>query len=807
MSRTSNKSSHHYFHSLDTKIFGGSLIKEAFEALEIMNSSGRPALEKLPFAADDATAGTETELQAAVHGTGENVDLPIIIEQSNYLANIRKRTATGDLPKRLVHGLEEVLHENTENIWENSWVRFERRMLSNYAEQVFERDLKADKSSPSDLKRTDVSRFVFSADDGRPMIRVPVSYLVKLAMAQFIGLRKNLPFLLRETGTRLMGHYLNDNTSPETFSFHVVPMRKSSGMGLDVAREASKRMLLTQLLVMYANRNLGLRDSGQNAMIYFAPHPPLRQKFLNDHISDSFYRDLFLSPCLSGWDRGEEKYRYMRLCHKVLSRSQLNAVAKLKHAGIIQNNLVVLPNLSNVSLANNGTHVSLGSRKLTAAMIDGTPQFTSIHEKYIGDLVIKIAEHFLPLFAGTYSAAPYRLGYTDFHPEKALGFLAHELDYTHLRALWRMWKNKAGIRIFGTPVTPFGPVWLDRMLSVVFNLKGDFVHDFRLIDYLVCLLSTDSSPALDGSPGNAERLKSDLAELGIFDQGMSPYLLIKLREFSKMGFSGFESRQYSLFESLRDDMANAVNLQLLIKAFAFKMIAEGKVLHADIPDTPDVESERRQMFFGDAIGLPSFYVRKDTGNRLLLNILKKAKNVRPSGRYQNYLKVRSSDYRFALARFLTDEAGEMVDMLGLRATMGDLMARLRDDNVTASGKLTRGILGSIGARDRMAVSAAEFNSAAERYYRSDLCAKHMREAFTFMEKDYSSVRTLKEGEKTILKWILGSKDAADFLNEIRDDVINDGVSEDDLGKLISLVVLSIHHDIAEAGRVLAEDCR
>lgn len=802
MQRTSNTSQPHDFDSIGTKAYGDNFIREAFHALGILDSSGRPALEKLPFAPDDATAGTETELQAAVHGGKDEVDLATIIEQSNYFANIRKRTATGDLPKKLAHDLERFLNENTENIWENSWVRFERRMLSSFAEQVFKRDLQSDKSSPSDMKRTDVSKFVFRTEDGRTMVRVPVCYLVKLAMAQFIGVGKGLPFLLRKTGARLMGHYLNDNTSPETFSFHVVPMRKSSGMGLDVAREASKRMLLTQLLVMYANRNLGLRDSGQNAMIYFAPHPPLRQKFLNDHISDSFYRDLYLSPCLSGWDRGEEKYRYMRLCHKVLSRSQLNAVAKLKHAGIIQNNLVVLPNLSNVSLANNGTHVSLGSRKLTAAMMGGTQEFTPLHEKYMGDLVIKIAEHFLPLFVGTYSAAPYRLGYTDFHPEKVLGFLAHELDYSHLRTLWRMWKNKAGIRIFGTPLTPFGPVWLDKMLSILFKLKGDFVRDFRLIDYLVCLLSTDRSPALDGRPGNAERLKSDLTELGIFDQGMSPYLLIKPREYLKMGFSGFESRQYSLFESLREDMSNAVNLQLLIKAFAFKMIAEGKVSHGDIPDTPDVESERRQMFFGGAIGLPSFYVRKDTGNRLLLDILKKAKTVRPSGRYQNRLKVRNSDYRLALAKFLMDEAGDLVDMLGLRPTMDDLMARLRDDGLTASGKLTGGILKSIGARDPMALNAAEFNGSAERYYRSGLCAGHMREAFTFLEEDFSPLRSLKDGEKTILKWILGTKDAAFFLKEIRDEVISDSATEADIGKLISLVVLSIHNDIIEAGKEL-----
>jgi hypothetical protein len=57
-----------------------------------------------------------------------------------------------------------------------------------------------------------------------------------------------------------------------------------------------------------------------------------------------------MNPCLSGWERGEDKYRYMHLCHRVLSRSQFNAVLKLREAGINTSNLVSLPNLSNISL-------------------------------------------------------------------------------------------------------------------------------------------------------------------------------------------------------------------------------------------------------------------------------------------------------------------------------------------------------------------------------------------------------------------------------------------------------------------------
>jgi hypothetical protein len=353
---------------------------------------------------------------------------------------------------------------------------------------------------------------------------------------------------------------------------------------------------------MYANEGFGLRESGQQALVYFAPHPPVRQKELNDHVPDGFYRELFMSPCLSGWDRGEEKHRYMHLCHQVLSRSRLNTVAKLKEAGIITNNLVVLPSVSDVSLANNGTHLSLGSRRLGAALADPSSGFTALHEKHLGDLAIKTIEHFLPLFVGTYSAAPYRLDFTDFHPERALGFLPHELDYTHLRMLWRRWKKKARLSFFGQAITPFGPPWLDRLVSGAFSLKGDHVPDFRLIDYLVSLLSTSRSPALDGRPGNGERLRRDLADLGIFDSQMSVYLLCKLREHGAIGFSGFEGRHYSLFESLEEDLGDAADLQNLVALLAFRLMAEGRLSHREIPDSPVIESERRQIFFAAAIG-------------------------------------------------------------------------------------------------------------------------------------------------------------------------------------------------------------
>jgi len=783
--------------------------RELLARLGWSGEGGRANLANLPFSLDDATAGSETELQVAVAGRRQDVDLPRLIEQSDYFANMAKRVVAGDSPRRLVTELERFLEENPAGVWENSWVRFPARLLSPFARETMEQDLQADRTDPSAGRRSDVFRFLALDAAGEEQVRLPVSYLLKIALADLLGTQAAMPSPVRETGQRLMTHYLNDNTSPETFSFHVVPLRKEAGTGRALARETGKRFLLTQFLLMYANERFALKESGQHALIYFAPHPPIRQKELNGLISDSFYRELFMSPCLSGWDRGEEKYRYMQLCHQVLSRSQLNGVAKLREAGIIVNNLVVLPTVSNVSLANNGTHVSLGSRRMTALLSDARSGFTPLHEKQLGDLVIKMVEHFLPLFVGSYSAAPYRLAFTDFHPELALGFLPHELDYTHLRMIWRRWKKKASLSVFGQPVTPFGPPWIDRLISTVFGLKGDFVADYRLMDYLVCLLSTSRSPALDGRPGNGDKLRRDLASLGVFDDQMSVYLLYKLREFDKMGFTGFEGRYYSLFPSLGRDMANAVDLQLLLTALAFKLIAQGDLHHAMIPDDPSLESERRQVFFASAIGIPTFFVRRQTGNLFLRRIIERVKGTRPSRRYPGYIRVPVAAYRLALVEFISEQGADLVEMLGLGETMRDLRERLVNPaEMSAAGRLTRGILDGMGVKDPLRVDASEFNAAAEYHYRDTLRLSHLEEAYASLLDDCSQLElSAREGDgpaRSLLGSLPFGNGACSFLRAIHTDLMQERLDAATLRQLIVLTLSTVHHDTDSAARFINE---
>ncbi len=752
----------------------------------------------LPFVPSDTTAGSEVELQAAVMGNKSNVDLPLFIEQSNYYANTRRRAKAGDTSRKVMTDLEKYLDMNTEGVWENSWVRFPWYKMGALAGNIFQHDLLVDKSNPSTGRRSDWGRFIFRKDN-LDYIRVPISYLLKLSLAEIVDPQNKVHPLIYKTGLHVMQYYLNDNTSPETSSFYIVSPQAENGISQSVAKEMSIRFLMSQLLVMYANQKYSLTENGQKAMIFSSPHPPIRQKILNNCISDSFYRELFMNPCLSGWDRGEEKFEYMHLCHCVLSRSQFNAVLKLREAGINTNNLVAFPNLSNISLANNGTHVSLGSRKLSLLVADPSSGYTQRDEKYVGDLVVKIVEHFLPLFVGTYTAAPYRLDFNDFHPEKALGFLPHELDYTHLRMFWRRWKKKASLlNIFGKSITPFGPGWIDNLVSKVFKLKGDFVPDFRLIDYLVALMSTDRSPALNGELYNTQRLKEDLAHLGVFDTKMSFYLLEKLREQKVIGFSGFEARHYSLFESFAQDMGQAVSLQNLLYLLAFKYIFSEKIRHEDIPDDPSIESERRQIIFGSAIGIPTFFVHNNTRNVLIKRIIAKTERVRSSRRYPGYARIYNLEYRRALLEILREDAADLLDMLDMRESVDELELRLNEPALySACGKLTSGILNTTGAESPLSLSADKFNQAAEKYYRTRLRNLHIREAFGLLRKDmikldHASVG-LRQDIRSLFESVLEGTTIPEFLDLVQQDVIEETVSKETLEKMICILLVHIHY--------------
>jgi hypothetical protein len=320
-------------------------------------------------------------------------------------------------------------------------------------------------------------------------------------------------------------------------------------------------------------------------------------------------------------------------------------------------------------------------------------------------------------------------------------------------------------------------------------------------------MSTARSPALDGTLGNCNRLRGDLADMGIFDNQMSVYLLYKLREYEAIGFSGFEGRHYSLFENLEEDMGGACDLQTLVTALAFKYLAEGKISHAHIPDDPSVESERRQIFFGAAIGIPTFYVRKNSGNLFLRKILLRTREVRQSHRYPGYLRVKNKEYCRALVQLLLEEAADLIEAGNLTGQMEELMMRLaHPERHSAAGKLTCGILDTVNAKSPMSLSAREFNHGAEKFYRETLRQRHMLEAFGFLEEECLKVdqaASLDDNVREALQAILEGKSALNFVISSKREVLEERAPSAVLKQLLNLLLVIIHQDIMEARKVLA----
>jgi hypothetical protein len=262
-----------------------------------------------------------------------------------------------------------------------------------------------------------------------------------------------------------------------------------------------------------------------------------------------------------------------------------------------------------------------------------------------------------------------------------------------------------------------------------------------------------------------------------------------------MGFSGIEGRYYSLFENFGDDMGRAADLQTLITALAYKYMAHGTT-HAHIPDGPSLESERRQIFFGTAIGLPTFFVRKNTCNAFLEKILKKTDGIRPSRRYPGYLRVTVDAYRRALLQVIREDAADLIELMGLNDTLHDLEMRITEPaHYSAAGRLTTGILNEVNASSPLRVNAREFNSGAERYYRTTLRRSHIEEGLRYLQLDCRSLdREPDEALRTALRAVLQGQDAARCVEAATDDVLHERVDISTLKRLMNLLLLTVHHD-------------
>lgn len=170
---------------------------------------------------EDSSVGMEYELQVAVESDHRDVDLASTIWNSSYYKNVAKRTARGDLPSRCLESLQDFLCNNESNVWENSWVRFSEHRLTPWSRKLLARDFVAGKSILHSRQRSDVQRFS-CIDKGEAKLRLPISYLLKLSLANIISTGESLSPVLFKTGKSLLDNFVSDNTSPLDHEYNLL---------------------------------------------------------------------------------------------------------------------------------------------------------------------------------------------------------------------------------------------------------------------------------------------------------------------------------------------------------------------------------------------------------------------------------------------------------------------------------------------------------------------------------------------------------------------------------------------------------
>jgi cell division septum initiation protein DivIVA len=232
------------------------------------------------------------------------------------------------------------------------------------------------------------------------------------------------------------------------------------------------------------------------------------------------------------------------------------------------------------------------------------------------------------------------------------------------------------------------------------------------------------------------------------------------------------------------------------------------VTHRHIPDDPTIESERRQIFYGKAVGIPTFFVNIETKNLFLKKILGKAKKLRASRRYPGYLRVYHKEYLKALLNVIQEDGSELIDMFGLHNDIKDLKERLEDpDQKSATGKLIQGITAESGKKTSpIHTRAREFNLSSEDYYRNALRKRHMEEAFSFLEEilgDIHKNTNLSVELKHASSFAIGEMDISSYLARCKKALIQDlELSIEQITRLINLAVLAISHESLRMAKII-----
>jgi len=169
-----------------------------------------------------------------------------------------------------------------------------------------------------------------------------------------------------------------------------------------------------------------------------------------------------------------------------------------------------------------------------------------------------------------------------------------------------------------------------------------------------------------------------------------------------------------------------------------------------------------------------------------------------SRRYPGYARIHHLEYRRALLKILREDAADLIEMFNMRESIDELESRLNEPALYSTyGKLTRGILNMANAKSPLDLNADVFNLSAEKYYRTDLRNRHIRDAFELLREDMIKLENASGSQRgdirELLDGILKEKTIGEFLDHAEQDIIRETAPEETLGKLVEVILVHIHY--------------
>ena len=107
------------------------------------------------------------------------------------------------------------------------------------------------------------------------------------------------------------------------------------------------------------------------------------------------------------------------------------------------------------------------------------------------------------------------------------------------------------------------------------------------------------------------------------------------------------------------------------------------------------------------------------------------------------------------------------------------------------------------------MKAEDFNKAAEKFYRTDLKMRHIREGFRFLEEDLRRVENASAKDKpairNALQFTLNDQEASRFVSIAKRKVIDEEISTGELIKLINLILISVDNDRSQSQAIFNKE--